>query len=54
LDEASGRPFCSQAYAEAIRRVFVDPVPNLPSSLVEPGDLARSPILANYLFTLTL
>ena len=52
VDDQAGPPFCSQAYAEAIRRTFCDPVPNLPARLVEPGDLARSPLLANYQFTL--
>lgn len=43
--------FCSQAVAWACRAGGVDPVPNLPDRLTEPGDLARSPLF-RYRFTL--
>lgn len=45
-------PFCSQAYVYALRQNFIDPVPFCPDYLTEPGDLTRSAILSNYLFTL--
>jgi hypothetical protein len=45
-------PFCSQAYAYAVRQSFVDPVPFRPDFKTEPGDLTRSTLLSNYLFTL--
>jgi hypothetical protein len=45
-------PFCSQAYAEAIARTYVDPVPLLSPRYTEPGDLTRSRLLGNYIFTL--
>ncbi len=43
--------FCSQAVAMAYRAGGIDPVPNLPDRLTEPGDLARSPLF-RYRFTL--
>lgn len=43
--------FCSQAVVWAYRLTGVDPVPNLPDRLTEPGDLARSPLF-RYRFTL--
>lgn len=43
--------FCSQAVAWAYRAAGVDPAPNLPDRLTEPGDLARSPLF-RYRFTL--
>lgn len=43
--------FCSQAVAWAYRLAGVDPAPNLPDRLTEPGDLARSPLF-RYRFTL--
>jgi len=43
--------FCSQAVAWAYRVAGLDPTPNLPDRLTEPGDLARSPIF-RYRFTL--
>lgn len=50
---ASGYPpYCAEVYAYGIRMNFVDPVPMLPDHRTEPGDLTRSPLLANYLFTL--
>lgn len=52
LLEKSWPPFCSQAYAYAIRQNFVDPVPFRPDFKTEPGDLTRSTLLSNYLFTL--
>ena len=42
---------CSTAIAEAFCQTFVDLVPNLPNALVEPSDLARSPLL-HYLFSI--
>lgn len=44
--------FCSQAVAWAYRAAGIDPAPNLPDRLTEPGDLARSPLF-RYRFTLT-
>ena len=35
-------PFCSEAVSIATRKAGIDPVPRLPDSLTEPGDLARS------------
>jgi hypothetical protein len=53
-DESNGSlPFCSQAVARACRAGGVDPVPNLPDRLTEPGDLARSAFF-RYRFTLSL
>lgn len=52
IDKIDGPPFCAEAYSHAIRESFVDPVPNLADRLTEPGDLTRSPLLANFLFTL--
>ncbi len=43
--------FCSQAVVWAYRLAGVDPAPNLPDRLTEPGDLARSPLF-QYRFTL--
>jgi hypothetical protein len=51
LDRRSA-PFCSQAVAWACRVGGVDPVPNRPDRLTEPGDLAQS-IFFEYLGTLT-
>lgn len=45
-------PFCSEAYCHACRLAYTDPVPNKPDWRTEPGDLTRSPLLDNYLFTL--
>lgn len=54
-DRANGGPaaprFCSQAVAWACRAGGLDPVPNLPDRLTEPGDLARSNLF-RYRFTL--
>ena len=44
-------PFCSQAVATAYRRAGADLVRNLADRLTEPGDLARSALLA-YRFTI--
>ena len=53
-DEGPGKPpYCSQAVSMAdIIGGGVDPVPNLPSRLTEPGDLARSSFY-DYRFTLS-
>jgi hypothetical protein len=42
---------CSQAVSRACRLAGFDPVPELPDSLTEPGDLARSPFF-KYRFSL--
>lgn len=52
LLERQWPPFCSQAYAYAVRQSYVDPVPFRPDFKTEPGDLTRSTLLSNYLFTL--
>ena len=49
--ESKWPPFCSQAVSRAMSRGGVDPVPNLPHRLTEPGDLARS-ACCRYCFTL--
>ena len=51
-DKLNGSPLiCSQAVSRACRLAGYDPVPELPDSLTEPGDLARSPFF-HYRFTL--
>jgi hypothetical protein len=54
-DEAEGEtflpPFCSEAVSYSDREGGMDPVPNLPDRLTEPGDLARSSMY-RYHFTL--
>lgn len=51
-DKLNGTPLiCSQAVSRACRLAGYDPVPELPDSLTEPGDLARSPFF-KYRFTL--
>jgi hypothetical protein len=45
-------PVCSTVVASAIRKAFVDLVPNLSDYEVTPSDLARSPLM-HYLCTLT-
>jgi hypothetical protein len=48
-------PFCSQAYATALRLSFTDLMPNAPDYLVYPGDLTRNPLIGhNYICTLVL
>lgn len=44
-------PVCSTAIAETFERCYVDLVPCKPNVLIEPSDLARSPVL-QYLFTI--
>jgi hypothetical protein len=53
-DRANGSlPFCSDAVSRALRAGGIDPVPNLSDAGTEPGDLARSAVIA-YRFTLSL
>ena len=53
-DDANGRypPHCSGAISRACSAGGVDPVLRLPAYLTEPGDLARSHLFSEYLFTL--
>ena len=53
-DKANGRypPHCSGAISRACTAGGVDPVLRLPAYLTEPGDLARSHLFSEYLFTL--
>lgn len=51
LNNGMINPVCSTAVCHAIAKTYVDPVPNLADSLVEPSDLGRS-ALFSYLFTL--
>ena len=53
-DSANGRypPHCSAAVSRACTAGGVDPVLRLPAYLTEPGDLARSHLFSEYLFTL--
>jgi len=44
-------PVCSTAIAETFEHCYVDLIPYKPNVLVEPSDLARSPIL-NYVFSI--
>lgn len=51
IDERRRPPFCSQAYAYAVRKNFADLVRECPDFDCLPGDIIRSPLLT-YLFTL--